>query len=421
MNKITFPQQNILIDVAFYDDVEEKKLLTYTTASTMQQLVSNPVSLPTAEFLTYLLFHRKGPGRPGYKTYKAIGRKLRTALSILDECITFNGQSISTPPNLTKQLTEISEHVGEAIGLSIISRIHGLTEADWSILDSMKGRSALPSFDFQIASDGVTFVQVENKGSSVLDNSAHPPAVKAQYKKIQDKKYKLANLPTGKNDPYPASLRYGTIVALDPNPNGNVRCWLTDPPPDTIDQNPRNFRVTQRLTFIHEWISFLSPRSQLSASLSTRLADLKHINNPFDLNRIPLYKGNNDSFEYSIFGEQNFSFLSNKSRLINKMAGGIVVQFSDTQLMFLGIREELIQLVASQDFEDISNYKSESSSKTEQVKCVFSQRRFKTLRLPASMNIESNDMGGYQSFKLDGVIHFSAAGLVFGLLDLPKE
>lgn len=64
----------------------------------------------------------------------------------------------------------ISEHVGEAVGLSVMNRIHDITEADWRIIPARSGRAAKPSFDFQLASDNHHLIEVENKGSSVADN-----------------------------------------------------------------------------------------------------------------------------------------------------------------------------------------------------------------------------------------------------------
>jgi hypothetical protein len=416
----TLPQENILVDVAFYDDVEKNKLLAYPTASKMLQIVANPVSVPMAEFLTYYLFHRKRIGTSGYRSYQTIGLKLKTALSALDGCITFNGQSISTPSDANEQLTEISEHLGEAIGLSIVSRIHELTEADWTPIKSQHGRNALSTFDFQIASDGSNFVQVENKGSSVIDNNLHSDAIKAHYKNIQNKKNKLKNLPKGIFDPYPASLRYGTITALDPNLNGIARCWLTDPPPEKIRDNPRDFRLINRVSFIREWISFISPRSQLSSALSTRIMDLTRLTNPSELDGLPLYKGNNEPFSFDNTTNQNFSFFTNKSHTISAPASGIVVQISERKLMFLGVDESLLHITTRQNFEEIVSYKFESYTKKELIYCVFSQGRFDRLQLPPSLMRTENEIG-YHSFELEGYINHSPAGLVFGLLELPEE
>jgi hypothetical protein len=45
--------------------------------------------------------------------------------------IKFNDLSICTYPGVVQQQRPVSQYVGEAIGLSVISRIHDLTKADW--------------------------------------------------------------------------------------------------------------------------------------------------------------------------------------------------------------------------------------------------------------------------------------------------
>src|SRR4051812_40198970 len=100
--------QSIRIDVAFYDDDERRKLLAYPTASVIERLTAAPIEVPTAEFLTYFLFHRKRPGTSGYGDYAAIARKLDVALAILDESIEFSDHSIHTSATVVRQLTEIS-------------------------------------------------------------------------------------------------------------------------------------------------------------------------------------------------------------------------------------------------------------------------------------------------------------------------
>lgn len=416
-------QDSIRVDVAFYDGGEREKLLRYPTASVMQELVERPIDVPTSEFLSYFLFHRRRPGMPGYRSLNAIGHKLNVAMSILDGGIEFNGHSICTAEGVLRQLTEISEHTGEAIGLSVVSRIHGLTEADWTPIDHKRGRGAPPTFDFQLASDGRHFVQVENKGSSVADNRIVGNAVKAQKRRIAEKKTRLEELGQMGSDPYPASLRYGTITAVDPRKDGNVRCLLTDPPPGTIDDEPARFRLLQRMRFLRDWISFISVRSQLASALSTRVTDLEMMRDPFELDRVPLRKGNGERFEFSPLNiaRPHSSFFANKSRITDGPAGGLVLQLSRRALFLTGIREELVAIASDQDFGRISAYRAAPGTRDKTVECVFSKGRFQLLRLPASVRDRAKESAGYSVIRLRGKIHYSPAGLVFGVLELPSE
>ncbi|HBL31358.1 MAG TPA: hypothetical protein DD490_31410 [Acidobacteria bacterium] len=414
MAVVSLAQDVVQVDVDFYDEKEKEKLLRYPSAAAMLELVTKPCSIPMAEFLTYYLFHRKG--RPSYRDYWSIGWKLEVAISHLDGCIEANGHSIYTAPGEAEQLTEVSQHTGEAIGLSVVNRIHRLTEADWTPIP----RQQTKSLDFQLASDGERFIQVENKGSSVPDNRKLDERVRAQKRNITAKKLQLAEKGAHLD---PAALRYGTITAVDPRQDSRVRCWLTDPPPDQIDEDPRRFRLLQRLRFLRDWISFVSSRSQLSAALATRVADLEAMRDPFELDNVPILRGNAEPFDFSRYHRphQHSSFFSNKSRITDGPAGGLVVQTSPRDLFLVGIREELLDIAAKQNFDRVTSYRSKTGTVEKSVECVFSRGRLRTLRLPASIRSQLRETAGYSAFQLRGAIHYSPAGLVFGRLPLPSE
>ena len=414
----------IQVEVSFFDDAEKNKLMAYPTASVMQELVSRPLEIPKAEFLTYYLFHQIKLGKPGYRDYQSVAQKVHLWLSAIGECIDYVGGSIRTPHGSTQQLTEVSEHVGEAIGLSVISRIHGLTEADWAPIPEQRGRNAKPSFDFQIASDGKRFVQIETKGSSVSDNRILSDAVKAQKRKIDEKKAKLTALALTDEDPNPAGLRYGTIAVVDARIDGNLRCLLTDPPSEQVDESPARFRLLSRMRRLRDWICFLSPRSTLSAALATRIVDLETLKDPFELDSVPLLRGTSEPFDiepYNAFTWRHSAFMSSKSRVMDGPAGGVVIQLSERALFFFGIRENLLNMAANQSFEEITNYKSESASIQKTVECTFSTGRFRRLDLPPSIQEAKSESGGYVYFPLKGILNYSPEGLVFGVLPLPEK
>jgi hypothetical protein len=417
MNITALAKSFIQVDVRFYDAEEQAKLLRYPTADVMQEIVENSVSVPKAEFLTYYLFHRIKLGTAGYKDYRSIASKIHIWLASIEESIDFSDDSVRTPADAERQLTEVSEHVGEAIGLAVMNRIHNLTEADWLPIPEKGGRGASPTFDFQIASDGESFVQVETKGSSVADNRILSAAVKAQKRKIDAKKAKLTIRAKAGEDPYPASIRYGTITAVDRRVAGNVRCWLTDPPSEKIDDDPKRFKLINRMRHLRNWISFISPRSALAAALSTRFADMEAMTNPFELDGVPLRRGNNEPFAFDTF---DYAFPASKSRVVNGPAGGVVIQLSDECLFFLGIREDLLALATRQDFGRISYYKAEVGSVQKTVECTFSARRFSGLSLPDRLIESATQTGGYYRFLLNGSLHYSPEGLVFGTLPISE-
>lgn len=410
--------QSIRIDVDFFDQEEREKLLRYPTAERISSIVDGGLQIPSAEFLTHLIWHRQRLGSQEYANRAALRNKLDVAQNLIDGCIVFSGGSIRMPPELKTQLTEVSEHVGEAVGLSVMDRIHDMTEADWKVLPVYGGRTAPPVFDFETASDGRRIVQLETKGSAAEDNRLLEAAVRAQKRRIADKKRKLGILGQVNQDPHPAAVRYGTITVLDRRADGNARCLLVDPDPEGLLLNPRAARLLSRVRFLRDWISFLSPRSQLAAALATRVADLEALDDPFLLNRVALLKGNGKPFEfetYDMFG-RHASFFANRSRVSDGPAGGNLLQASDGTFFFAGIREQILRLASEQNFETLERYASPVGTEFKHVECIVSEGRYRQLNIPHEIEEMASHSRGYVRFSMQGNLNYSAGGLVFGFL-----
>lgn len=418
-------QSEILVRVDYYDAEEKAKLHRYPreAVDAMERLVKCPVAVPTSEFLTYFLFHRMGRGLPGYESVERIQEDLSRAVFYIDSCIEFDGKSIRLPTASAQPPSEITEHVGEAVGLAVASRIHGLTEADWSRLPVKKhpdNEKLLPSFDFQ-ASDSKRLIQadtfqVETKGSAVDDNGMKAPNVSTHKAGIHKKKNKLANLPADETDPYPAAVRYGTVTALDGGRNDLVRCWLVDPDPENEDWEPRRFRLLARMRFLSRWMSIVSPRSQLASALATRVNDMASLSDPFELSGKPLLRGNGEPFSYPIASPSSHhsTFFANKTRVTDGPAGGIAIHVGKDVLGFLGIRQDLVELAIEQDFDQTLAYSATAGTLEKTVEFAFPTKKFKTMRLPEAIVNSATQSGGYTRFTLDGSTQYNRSGLVFG-------
>ena len=153
----------------------------------IQRIVSTPFEIPTSEFLTYYLFDRSRVNPKFYSDYRTIGRYIGDALGEIRAFIDFNSNSICTTPAVDHPRRPVSQYIGESIGLSVVSRFHGLIEADW--VPITEGR--LRTFDYQIASTGKEIIQVEAKGSSVEDNRKQSPNVQMQKNRMDAKKNNL--------------------------------------------------------------------------------------------------------------------------------------------------------------------------------------------------------------------------------------
>lgn len=415
---LNIPQSVIRAKIDYYNQAEKDKLLNYPTAARIQALVANGINIPTEEFLTYYLFHRRRPGKPGWQDYNQIARRIGIAIDYLYEWIDFNGSSISCHPDVDRQERDITEHIGESIGLSVISWIHGLTVMDWDRIPEQYGPKALRTFDYQLASDGQRVLQLEAKGSATSDNTVFTSAIKKHRQNITAKK---TSINKNQNYPYPADLRYGTITVLGHSAITPVKCLLVDPEPEGNEERARKLRLVQRMNFLRDWIVFVSPRSQLASALSTRLASLEELEDPFQLNRIPLRKGNGELFNYNaepFFLGGHSSFFVNKSRITDGPAGGITIQLLDGNFFFLGIRQELLELAANQELSSVLEFKTEGGSMQKVVDCFFSEGRFSLLSNQELLMNRAQRKRGYYSLLLSGTIHYSNSGILYGVLPI---
>ena len=418
---LQLPQEHVEVAVDYYDEEHKRLLSRYPTADSIRAIVRNGIKIPTAEFLTYYLFHRKRPGLPGFRGYEEVSWHIDRALSDLSEFVCFNRGSISIPEGVGEQVPHITEYIGESIGLSVVNRIHGLTEADWSKINPLRGVADSPRFDYQVASDGINVIQVENKGSSVAINTEKSPPIYAQKARIAAKKEAIQKVERESRYPFPASVRYGTIAAVDARRGSVVKCWLLDPPSNESGLNARKLRLMNRMRFLWDWIGFLAPRSQLASALASRIAALERLSDPFELDGVPLRKGSGHPFAITPFdpssGRHSW-WLDNKSRIADGPAGGVVLPMRGEAILFLGIQEALPVLAAEQHYGAVLEYRFKTTTIRKKVECVISESRLNEFRLPSSVVTSAEKYGGYMRFALSGEIQHSPEGVVFGVLPL---
>lgn len=409
----------ITISVDYYNLEEKRNLSDYFAAKEIAKIVSEPLVIPTAEFLTYYLFDRQRDNQKVYPNYRTIRKKIGSALNEIEGFIVFNSQSICLDPTRTRSRKHVTQFVAESIGLSVVGRFHGLIESDWIAIPE----GGKKTFDYEIASTGKEIIQVEAKGSAVKDNqNPDDKKVKKQKALLDIKKKKLEELKGEDNDPHPADIRYGTITAIDPREEGLIKCWLTDPDSEPIKYTPERLRLFARLKFLRDMIILISPRSQFPSALNTRIGCLEHIRDVLELNEIPLKRVNGDLFDFSLnsLTDQNTSFFANKSKIINGSGGGITLKISEKTFFFLGIQEELLTIAAKQNFELITKQKFEAMTQDDEVDCYFDLDNFKRLGSDILLSIKPTIFKHHVRFNLKGQLHYSSSGIIFGLLTVPE-
>lgn len=407
------------MDVNYYDDSERKKLSSYPTARRVSELVSTGCQVNAAQFLTYYLFYRKRPGSQRFRNYEAIAEHIDHALVELDGWVDYVDGSLVSAPDAVPQGKVVTERIGEAGALCVVSRIHGLHEADWEKIPEHRGRHSFSTFDYRFdtaaASDGAYVIQVEAKGTAVEDPSILTSNARAQKTKIDKKKENIHLLEAGNSYPYPASLRYGVLCAI--GRTGRMRCWLTDPPAED-SWDARRYRLLARLQFIFNWISVLNPRSQLAASFGTRLLTLSRLKDPFELQGVPLVRGNGEPFEippYALF-ERPQGMFAYMCTVTDGPAVGTLIKSSRGQLFFIGVQRQIYEMAARQDFEAVLEYREPGGTTTKQVDCVISRGRAERMEI-AGFADEKPRVYPYVHFRASALLHYGEGSSVFGIID----
>lgn len=370
---LTSTKRDLRIDVDYYNKDEEALLLQYPVAARIADTVSNGIVIPAAQFLTYYLYHRRRPGRPGYSTYYEISEKIDRAIACLEDWISLDNGTVNAATDAGDALPDVTEHIGEAIALSVVGQIHDLHEADWDKIPEHPGRGGLQTFDYErevlSASDGTYVVQVEAKGASVSDSASSNASISTQKYKIKEKKKSISALERNGQYPYPATLRYGSISVV--RSQGFARCLLVDPPrPEDLD--PRRTRLLMRLQFMFDWISYLGSRSPLAASFATRLSSLQALVDPFLLDGVPLLAGDGSPFKLYRFGARGAESKLNSrlSHVTDGPAVGSLIRLQSGRFLFLGIQGNIYEMVADQDFDAVLKYRNEIGTVPKRIRCV---------------------------------------------------
>lgn len=409
---VTAPPETINIEVDFYNDVEKVSLQTSALASAFSG-IPKTLTVSTQDLCAYYLYYKLRPGVPGFSNHSDIAKKWQQALIEFDGQVGFGEKSIYAL-DLDNNGAGTTERLGEAIGLSTASKLHGLHQADWTRIPMAQTKTM--DFRRSVASNGFNFIELETKGSITGDLDKRS-AISKQKGKIKEKKNELRS--SGNRH----TVRYGTIAVLDDQPKSVAKCFLVDPPASNFE-DARQFKILARLEYIAELISLLGGRSALAASLQTRLSALRALPEITALDGVPLRRGTGAEYPYDpyMFGKHN-SWFSSKTVVSNGPTGGQLDLVRPDLMFFIGIREELVEYAARQDFERIATYGFASGTLKKMLDCAIPKGRFQSEFAPfldVRAFVEQSE-GGYVRFRLPALLHYTQSGLVFGTASVPSD
>lgn len=398
----------IRVDVRAYNKKHLGLISQLPGSAKILSLIQDGLEIPKEQFLFYSVFR--------FRDVQDLHRLQHLATkkeAFFDAILTSDGTSFRAKEKLvsTEHRPEAQE-IGEAVGLCLMDAVYGTTEQDWCRIPEGSGKT----LDY-VASDSKRVLEVESKGSFVDDRHKKSPPISKHKRDILEKKEAhcghQANL-TG--------VHLGTITAVDRCHGGRPIVWLVDPPVRYGDRSPEDIRILHRLDFILRWLALIHPRSPLVAALATRLTDLQHIPELSFLSGVPL-AGLSDFSALTEFASvgQRSRFFWTRSVVAEGLAGGVVVAANEGELFFAGVREDLVSMAVSQDFEAITSYHVLPETRGEEVIAIISRGRFRHYGFNMDSEAVERFGTGYLAIRLQGELHYSAGGAVFGWLPRPRD
>jgi hypothetical protein len=406
--------KSIPVDVVYFNSAHETLLRKSAVGVEIQHLVNHGFSVPIPEFLTYFLFHRTRSQPSIYTNYSSVKGSIGDAYGMLGSYLTLSVNGLCLSESTHELPSGVTEYIGECFALAAMNRIHGVSEADWKPIPLQRGRKAKKTLDYEMASNGIHIIQVEAKGS-VSDSSLFDDSeFSSQQKSILEKKNAAREVNKD-------ALRYGAITTIPRNPVDHIVTALLDPVPDDYERSPRNLRLLARQQFIRWLIWLVAPRSPLATALATRWAALEALEDPFQLDGISLAQSDGKQMEMTYLehaGIQYSSIFAHRSRVADGPAGGIVFPVTRDALMFVGLRSQLVEIAYQQQFGRINEYEADIVSVEKKVMCVVPAGEFRTFDIDRERLQRREEPGAYVTFELNGILHYSREGLVFGVLPL---
>lgn len=427
MHDLFLNQEQIAVEVDYFDERAKAELSSYPTHTRIAEIAGKTISIPTGEILTYFLFHKPRLHGGGLSHYQSLAREQYSAIAMLDRYVEPNGTSLCI---VTGQRvgTYIPEYLGEAVGLSVINRLHSMTESDWKRIEQEYGRRAAPTFDYEHelkSSDGKSIIQLEAKGSVVEDCRKHCANTQNHRAKIEEKKRKIKK--SGAKYRYPADLRYGTITAIDRTRDRSIKCWLVDPEADEDTAPAANFKLLARMAFLRDCVQLVSPRSPLAAVLQDRVAVLEALKNPFELEGVSLRHPREETlggivsdsvFPRRAFGRSVSRLFPRRSHVVDGPTAGEIFPGPGC-VLFCGFQEELIELAIEQEFDRIISYRRPSATIEKTVECVVTRKRFlREFDVMPSLRPFAEGSKDLINFRLTGRLYYAPSGTVVGRLNV---
>lgn len=409
IEKLTSARINISVE--YYDD-KHKHLLNDTSRydklfiDNMNKIVSEGIEITGAEYLINSLFSKKNTKSKKYTQRDDLINAIECATQYFIDDLEISNNSLRVQEDSTPESAIVMKRVGESIGISVISRIIGVNEADWAVIPELD----IKAFDFRYAITAKGVVQIETKGSSSNDISSKSSSI---YNHASDIGKKKKAMSSNRNHPYLGDFNYGTIAYCPEGRDQKLKCYLLDPPSGSSNINLEEEKLSKRLGFYYKVMNFLSPESKLLGLLRDRIIDL-HENRVSvnTANELPYYArhSENGNFDRSFFLHKTTITLGESE------ISGDWFFFKKNYVLFIGMKNSIINDIVLQKVDPLLEYSSKPSSNNKQITfnivTKYQKKQFKKLQ------IENESLVNSKSFKSNGNITLLPSGIAIGILKL---
>ena len=354
---------NLHFDVCYYDSEHKKALQNVACVLSTDSLVQQGLDIDRDEFFTYMLFREQRMYVPGWQTYAELRARVPTRYQQVIDNLDLSGGTVrSVFAGAGTQDNAMVEGAGVGAGLALAGAMFGLHEADW---EKIPIRS-MPSTDFQIASEGDRYIQVECKGSVVSDSLVSSSISNAK-KSIEDKKRTVR--PLCKND-----VLLGVIAAFPTPAKTNALLRLLDPIPSDIQMPARKYKTLARMSYYGRLARAVSD-SKFVAAVRSRIQAINATNDWTNLSGLRLEKNSGEPYEFSaseIIGRTFIPEIGAVGRLY--VVGNSV--------LFDGVLLDSLNVLAKQDFGALNDYVAEQRKESVVISGYLQKNMCKSADIP---------------------------------------
>jgi hypothetical protein len=401
------------ISVDFYNDTEKALFQKYDNASEINKIIGENTEISKDEFEAYMMF-TKQMEVVGYRTYDELKSHISEELGNLEDFISFENNSVKAMhPSAIMNQIDYTEKIGVALGLCLINKIHALSQADWKKIPESTKEKTL-DYDFQIASDGVKFIKVENKGC-VVENNTLKGSINTKRNDIKEKKVTARAKDTISGSPDLKNLYYGVIGVLDNRNDSKAKVWLIDPPTFEVDIDPKKYKLLARLHYYLDEFKNIGVKKSITKALEERLKLISNSEDYMQYNNKPLL----DKFYSSGFVkymQDKYITLVDTNEAFGKSF--IVNHGKSTYCYIIAMPKALMRIIVNQNFEEILyySYNPEFISDKIQVKVRVSQEMKNEFKSVENLKFVYNERTKMNEAVFHGKVSHTTDGRVFGML-----